>query len=63
MGSIGGLGGVEVEEEPGATCCETPSASQPVFCGSSPQDTPTCQEVPWEMTKPRDTETLSKILV
>lgn len=41
-------GALLVEEERGATCYETPSASQPVFCGSSLQDTLPCQ------TEPRD---------
>lgn len=63
MGSVGGLGGASAEEERGATCCETPYASQPVFCGSSLQDAPSCQEAPWASAEPRDTETPGELPV
>ncbi len=39
-------GAILVEEERDATWSETPPASQPVFCGSSLQDAPSCQAVP-----------------
>lgn len=35
-----------MEEKSDATWSETPPASQPVFSGSSLQDTPSCQAVP-----------------
>lgn len=38
--------GLLLEEERGATWSETPPALQPVFCGSSLQDTPSRQAVP-----------------
>lgn len=49
-------GALLLEEELDATWSETPPASQPVFCGSSLQDTPSCQAVPRASTELRGME-------